>query len=112
MAGERGQERRGRVRAVGGGGAIAEQAGDVRGRVAGKDQLRRERGGVDTGRAGGGVCPVHEGHAQVVVADHVVGPQVTVDNAVAVGEGGPGGFQFGKLRQAIAGGGGEVGWRI
>jgi hypothetical protein len=35
-----------------------------------------------------------------------------VDDAVAAGEGGPGGFQFGKLRKAVAGGGGEVGRRI
>ncbi|MER6959969.1 hypothetical protein [Streptomyces sp. NPDC000618] len=46
----------------------------------------------------------------MVVADHVVGPQVAVDDAVAVG--GPGGFQFGELRQAVTGGGGEVGRRI
>lgn len=112
VAGERSEERRGGVRAVGGGGVVLEQTGDVCGRVSGEDELRREGGGVDTGRAGGGVSPVHKGHAAVVVADHVVGPQVAVNDAVSVGAGRPGGFQFSELRQAVTGGRGEIGGRV
>lgn len=39
----------------------------------------------------------------------VNGPQVAVDDAVAVGEAGPDGFEFGELLQAVTGGAGEVG---
>lgn len=91
---------------------FVQQAGDVRRSVPGEDELRGERDGVDAGGSGGGVGPVNEGHSAVVVADHVVGAQVAVDDPVAVGELGPGGLEFGEFVQPVPYGGVQVARRV